>query len=367
MKARQLLDLHCPFCSSTQMKLSHVVFWQNTSDIRFGLLHCDCDVFPVFEGIVVLRRGQQVVVRELLASYRSHTMPNTLLVLQQLIELRLFVRRAFILLTQITMSFHKLFPEIHKKYAVAWWRHGLTLLTIFTADNFLRAVFSYFRDRDQRPSYVLVSAVLPLLNSARMVVEVGGGAGHLVRVASQQQPRTIFYSLEKNFWLVYWLVCNQLYRSNVCPVVMDFEGGLPLPSNRADVVMANDTIMYVNHQRKLATEMKRIMRRSGWVIGMHIHQAGQENVAQGNGVFPAHFLSWLQLPYAQVYSDDQLFQRLWKATTVSFTTKRLAKVCPATKKSFSFIASQQSKSGVLSLNMTHKRQELNYVEDQWSR
>ena len=273
MKVRQLLDLRCPFCSSPQMRLTHVVYWPSTREVRFGLLQCDCDVFPVVEGIVILRRNQQAVVQELVRAYQAHTLPNQLVVLNQLSEFRLLVRRVFVVLVQLTAWFKKVLPDLHHSYALAWWKIGLRILAIVSTDQFSRAVFTYFRERDRRPTYSLVSATAPLLQSAQTIVEIGGGAGHLVRQISQQQPKSVLYSLEKNFWLVYWLTCNGLYQSNVCPIVMNFEGGLPFQNGSADVVMANDTIMYVNHQHRLATEMKRVIKKTGWCIGMHIHQS----------------------------------------------------------------------------------------------
>lgn len=365
MKARQLLDLRCPFCSSSHLELTQVVYWPNSQEIRSGLLRCVCDVFPIVDGIVVLRRNQQVIVQELMRAYQADTQPNMLVVLNQLSEFRLVVRRVFVLLVQITSWFKRVQPNLHHAQALTWWKMGLRILAFFSTDRFSRAVFNYFRERDLRPTYSLISATTPLLHSARVVVEVGGGAGHFVRLMSQQQPECLFYSLEKNFWLVYWLTCNGLYRPNVCPIVMNFEGGLPFQNAVADVVMANDTIMYVNHQHRLATELKRVMKKNGWCIGMHVHQSGFENVAQGNGVQPDQFFNWLGLSNRIVWPDQRLFQHLWARQKIEFTTKHNGRANLSGAASFSFIASHQPKTGTLCLESSYPQKQLNYVEDQW--
>ena len=365
MKSRQMLDLRCPFCAATALRLTQVIYWPGSLDVRFGLLRCDCDVFPIVEGIVVMRRNQQLVVEELLRAYRTRTTPDMLLVLQQLSEFRLIERRVFVVLVRITSSIKKLMPRFHQSHALLWWKLGLTVMSVLSTNHFLRLVFSYFRDRDQRPTYCLVASVLPLLKTARVVVEVGGGAGHFVRELSQELPSSALYSLEKNFWLVYWLVCNGLYRSNVCPIVINFEGGLPLKNSLADAVMANDTIMYVNHQHRLATEMRRVMKKSGWCIGMHIHQHGKKNIAQGNGVNPRELMKWLGLPYSVTWSDRSLFQQLWTKKKLEFKTKPNQKVISVGDNSYSFIASNRQKMGALHLRSRYLRNQLNYVEDQW--
>lgn len=365
MRTRQLLNLRCPFCNATTVSLSHVLFWPGTQEVRSGLLHCSCDVFPIVEGIVVLRRSQHNIVQELLSAYQKQLPANIFLALDQLSELRLLERRVFVVLVRVTLFLKLYLPGLHRAIAYKWWKFGMGVLSLATSNTFLKTVFKYFSDRDRRPTYCLVAAVAPQLKKAKTVVEVGGGAGHFVREISQHTTHADVFSIEKLFWLPYWLVCNDLYSTNICPITADFEGGLPLKNAMADVVLANDTIMYVDHQFRLATELRRVMKKDAWCIGMHIHQYGHANVANGNGVRPNIFLSWLSLPYRVVWQDKELFQQLWKSRVISFQTKRKKwSVSPAAM-SFSFIATTGPRSGSLALISKYQRNQLDYVEDQW--
>ena len=154
--------------------------------------------------------------------------------------------------------------------------------------------------------------------------------------------------------------------TQACVIAMDFEGGLPLKTKCADVVMANDTIMYVDHQQLLAQELRRVMKLQGWCLGMHIHAPNKNNIAQGNGIAPKIFLEWLGLSWTRVWSDRTVFDQLWTKNQIEFATVQKKNwLLNQTSASFSFAATHQKKIGKLQLRSKYQRNEYAYLEDQW--
>lgn len=311
MNLREFSQLRCPFCFEPFVALTHAGLFPHTQKTRFGVVKCSCDQYPIIEGVLVLRRGQAVVIDEIKRAYIEKRIPNESVFLNELSELRLVPRRIFVTLVKTTFWLAGYFKSTFIRRQLQWWKLGLWVLAHSTTNDFLRAVFNYFKERDKRPTYVLISSLLASLRFAKVIVEVGGGAGHLVRDLMQTGWQGQLYSLEKNFWLTYWIACCELWSPQVLPIVTDVEAMLPFSNKMVDVVLANDTIMYIDHQRKLAQEITRVLRPTGWFAGMHIHTQGANNVANGCGTHPDRLASWLQLPYQAVIDDRKLFNQLW--------------------------------------------------------
>lgn len=366
MIAREFSQLRCPFCFEPFVALTHAGMFPHAKKTRFGVVRCCCDQFPIIEGVLVLRRGQEVVIDEIKRAYTEKRTPDETIFLQELSELRLVPRRVFVILIRIIRALTQFSKPTRIKYQLWWWKFGLWVLSKSTTNQFLRAVFSYFKDRDKRPTYVLISSLLVSLRSAKVIVEVGGGAGHLVRDLMQTGWQGKLYSLEKNFWLTYWIACCELWSQQVLPIVADVEAMLPFSNNIADVVLANDTFMYVDHQRKLAQEITRVMKPTGWFAGMHIHTQGATNVANGCGVHPHRLATWLQLPYQVVIDDRKLFNQLWqKGQNWVTLSKNTPDHLPKIGSSFSLLAARRPRKIPLSNMCSFARNQLNYLEDQW--
>ncbi len=373
MRVLQLSHLHCPFCEQSFQSLTHRQFDASKQKLLFGVLHCDCEEFPIVEGVVVLRRGLTASVAAITLAHQQKTKPSARVLLAELSELRLVPRRVLVGLVLFTQWLGDLQPGWLSRYGSQWWKFGMWLIGHTTSNGFLRAVCNYFCQRDRRPTYVLVSSLLPALRAARTVVEVGGGTGQLVRelTAADSNPGWVgqVFVLEKNFWLTYWLACCGQWSAAVCPIVVDVEANLPLATKIADVVMANDTLMYVDHQKQLATEIKRLLKPTGWFAAMHIHTAGRLNVANGSGIQPKKLLEWLKLPQAVVIDDQHLFRQLWREKTVTVKTVTTSSQfnLPAKKVSASFSCIAAFKPVRLRLEqmITYAKDELNYSEDQW--
>ncbi len=366
MKARQYSSLRCPFCENSFVAIDAIKYWTDLNqDVRYGVIRCDCDSFPIIEGIVVLRRGLTSCVKELEVAFEHKKTPNSKIFLSELSELRLLPRRVLEFLVFLTTIFTFFDKKFQNKFGERWWKFGLTVLTLTTTNSFLKKVFSYFRDRDRRPTYVLVASLFDMVSKSKCVVEIGGGAGHLIRdVAGRGWDGTVF-TVEKNFWLTYWLACCGRWSSNTCPIVADVEALLPFNSTIADVVMANDTLMYIDHQKKLANEISRVCKPDGSFFGMHIHQFGQENVANGIGMRPKQLCSWLGMKYMAIWNDQDLFSTLWSKQKITIEAKTSETQLPVNSPSFSIVASRKRTRFKLVLRSEYQRNQLQYVEDHW--
>lgn len=271
MKIEDLNIVCCPFCLEKLQLRNVSQFYQgDKKNIRFGEVECGCGISKIIEGILLLRK-------------------------REVKELRFFTRKLYKIILYFRNIFNLNFEQCLKT---------LKFISVYREE---RLWFKYLIEREKRVTFRLQRSVLELV-SGDTVADLGCGAGHLAKYLTKRGRKV--YLVDSNYLLLYLArITNKIPRDCIC-IVCDLESRFPFLDGVFKTVLVNDCLMYIDHQKLFLEEAKRIKKKNGKIIMIHIHKKGAINLAQGNGMSLNDF---------DVFGKDKLViddKYLWKKILV---------------------------------------------------
>ncbi len=131
---------------------------------------------------------------------------------------------------------------------------------------------TYFVYRFSDPTYVMAEGLLRGLaqtpaTTARWVIDVCGGSGHLTRVLTEVQQASAAPGagtvLADVYFAKLWLAAR--ITAPAChPVCCDANHPLPFDSDACSLAVLSDAFPYIWHKRLLAGELMRLVGPAGW-------------------------------------------------------------------------------------------------------
>ena len=212
MKVEDLNIVCCPFCFE-KLRLKNVnQFYEGyKKNIRFGEVECGCGISEISEGILLLRR-------------------------REVKELRFFTRKLYKMVLYLRNIFNLNFEQ------------SLKILKFFSVYREERMWLKYLIEREKRATFWLQRSVSELVGGDT-VVDLGCGAGDLAKYLVKKGRK--IYLVDNNYWLLYLArITNKLPRDCIC-IVSDMESRLPFLNGVFETVLANDCLMYIDHQKQL--------------------------------------------------------------------------------------------------------------------
>lgn len=287
--------LQCPYCH-TELKVDFVL--PNRSG--YATLHCDCDTYPVIEGIVYLRKnaaqlGQHAV--ELLRTGRSYEALSILFS-----EERKLTRFLYTVLLR--------FPLSLRGFIRSW-----KLLVPGS-----KAWQNYLLYREKRVSFILSAATLSFIQDDDVVTDIGCGTGHFLNKAAQIHPSSQLIGIDGSFPLLYLAKRFFLkkYLDRCLLVCADIDSGIPLKDEISTSVFCNDAFMYFHRKKHVAQEMLRVMRTKGRLFITHLHHRQAQNLGQGYGMSVQDVRTLLPELRGFIASDRSLFHTLLDKHTLTY-------------------------------------------------
>lgn len=168
----------------------------------------------------------------------------------------------------------------------------------------------YLRHRFLLPSFV---TALPLVANRRRVLDLGGGAGHLLYALRSTAGRVDL--VEKNLFLCY---CAERYfrKGRGVTVCGDSELDLLVWGRRYDVVSCVDSFHYFRNRGRLLDRMRGCLAEDGRIVLSHVHRAGHRNYGAGWPVRAGEIRSKWARTYCVTVDEGRLFEALMSGTWV---------------------------------------------------
>lgn len=275
MRIALLNVLFCPFCGN---ELGIREIYAGTPDaIVQGCLQCDCNIYPVCQGILILKHSP--VKRYVLDFLKKRKFQQA-----ALFAMANYVDDACRILNLLA-SFRTVgfLEKAALRMAAACFRRRygryfddkiafMDLLGDSAYDQYLKHRFS------SETFWLIYPFLSPLRNRGGRFLEVGCGAGHAAFVVSRYASPSEMVCLDGNYRNLF---LAQKYFTGADLIQLDANTPLPFPSGVFSCVVMMDSLHYVESRRLLIQEIERVLSSEGAMLNLHIHNAFADNVSPG--------------------------------------------------------------------------------------
>ena len=273
--------LRCPLCGS-DIRIQDI--YEDTPDaLIHGSLHCECDTYPVCQGILVLKNSP-------VKKYVLHFLKERAFQEAALYAMANYADDACRLLNYfesfkvggqiqkgalriVTAYFHARYSKYFDDN-----RSFMELLGNGAYDQYLRHRFS------SQTFWSLYPFIALIRNKGGRVLEVCCGSGHASFILSRLIPPERLIGIDGDFRNLY-LAAKYFSRADF--IQADMNTGLPFKDHQFSVAFMMDSLHYVDARALLAGEIVRVTNTEGFDLILHLHNALRENASAGKPLSPA--------------------------------------------------------------------------------
>ncbi|MCW4003160.1 MAG: methyltransferase domain-containing protein [Candidatus Bathyarchaeota archaeon] len=295
MKFDFLNFLKCPFCGS-RFEIEEAVT-EVESELINGCVKCDCNKFPILEGILLIkefslddciklikeRRINEATVRYIWSE--RFIIGNYLKRLDKL-SLR-FPPQSLVSFGKALSSLAEKFSEgrLKKKYE-RFSKQQISFIDLLETETKKGDLYpAYMKHRFSTETFWSLYPFLPLLKRKNeKVLDIACGGGHASFVLSNyinlQQLCSVDISFKHLFYAKKYFAPKAQF---IC-----LDAGLPLPFDNGifNSILMSDAFGYVDSRVSLAREMKRCLVPEGLLLLLHVHNSLTFNLGQGHPLTP---------------------------------------------------------------------------------
>ena len=309
MKQELLEIIKCPYCG-TDFEIEEV-YSENEGEIINGYIKCECDTYPILEGILILKntptkeciieylkKGE--IEKAVALSLMDYT--NDICRVADLIEPKPFGKFFKKGLLSFVNSYSK---KIYKKYS----DKNLPFCDVLGKGSF----DVYLKHRFSSQTFWSLYPFIKLLRKNRKrILDVCCGAGHASFVISKYVNPDELICVDGEFKSLY---LAKKYFSNAEFINIDANYQLPFKDGVFSSVLMMDAFHYVDARALLAKEFERVLNQEGMLLLLHLHNALAENVAAGKPLSPSTWkglfdINVMALPEKSIIEDFVLRDRL---------------------------------------------------------
>lgn len=282
MKQEYLRLMKCPYCGSG-FKLGEI-HREILGDIIEGVIVCDCDKFPIIDGILILKPSDiNDYIIQLINDGKT----------KQAIGLLMghFGERAFQL------------ERLLRTRGILGEKLGEILSLI--EEN--RATYNYNRYSDDKSSFYSMLGkgeseiylksrfsaetfwslypFIPLLKTSReRVLDLSCGMGHSSFVLSSYVKPQELVCVDYSFRHLY--LAKKYFVKDAEFICLDANYSLPFKDNVFSTIIMQDAFHYIRGRYSLAQEMERVVSPQGILLLLHLHNSLNYNIAAGQPLTP---------------------------------------------------------------------------------
>ncbi|MBL7124599.1 MAG: class I SAM-dependent methyltransferase [Dehalococcoidales bacterium] len=297
MQLRFLDLIKCPYCGSS-FKVGDARQGKGGQLIN-GYVRCECNEFPVLEGILKLSdRHSNTHLVELVKKGRA----KSALALSFWETGNRTIAPFFRTKKRATEPLLTL-AVLRAKYGYRRYLNDkATFLGLFgktSRQNYLRHRFS-------SETLWLVYPFIPLLKSRTRILDLGCGTGQASFIISSYAKPKDLICADQSFRSLY--VAKKYFVRNAEFIALDANYKLPFNGNLFDCIFMLDTFHYVQAQALLATEMERILSPEGLLLLLHLHNSLNYNPSAGQPLSPSDWVDLFhQLPI-KAFPEEKLIK-----------------------------------------------------------
>jgi SAM-dependent methyltransferase len=351
-------QLRCPYCQEPLHLIQTLAHFPHSPQLRYGILKCLCDEYPIVEGIVYLKKdGAQI--NQLAVRYLRQGQWQA--AFSCLIAERKKIKWLYLLLWRL--------PPTSRLSQWLTLNHVLKLM-YWLVDGASKPWYRYLTTRQNRVTYLLTLAPLALAQSTTTLVDAGCGLGYFLKRATDWTTATKIFGLDISFSFLY-LARRFVVTPGTYLVCCDQELGLPFANHSVSHYFINDAFVVIKNKKAVIHELARVVTPTGRAVITHVHNQAVENLGQEYGVTLPEMAHYSPGGTLAASSDLDLWRSATKQQQLVYTpiAQLQRKTTRAKPPAFSFTWSprrhQQLKQPVLSpwLNLV-KNTQIDYSEDE---
>ena len=289
MKQELLEIMKCPYCG-TDFEIEEV-YSENEEGIINGCIKCECDTYPILEGILVLKNSP---TKKCIINYLNTK------------EIEKAVALSF---GYGTNDVCRVMNFIEPKPGGKFFKAGLLGLVNYSSkkkyerysDKNLsffdvlgnRFYDGYLKHRFSSQTFWSLYPFVPLLSRKRKrILDMCCGAGHASFVISKYVNPDELICVDGEFKSLY---LAKKYFSNAEFINIDANYQLPFKDDVFSSVLMMDAFHYVDARALLAKEFERVLSKEGMLLLLHLHNTLVENVAAGKPLSPSTWMGLFNL------------------------------------------------------------------------
>jgi SAM-dependent methyltransferase len=327
MISRDLIaELHCPYCGSSLREELRVS--DSSAGLLYGVLRCECERYPVVEGILILRPVPGKLIQLLERRDTEGALRSTL---YDLIpeNARTRNRRRIEGLSRIRVPFAS---HLARRDADRFW-NVLTdreasfqeILRYVRADIYA----DYLIQRYANPSFFVALGALSVLEELESVkVPVAVSAG---QAATPRSPRVLdmacgtahtcflmqvlfpdiaVVAADHDFINLY--LARRFMAPGATYMCIDGEAPLPFADDSFDAVFCLDAIHYIRSKKALGIEMTRVLTPDGICLLPHLHNARVYNPVPGMPLSAEGYLDCFESLEPRLFPEPRLLDQVMR-------------------------------------------------------
>jgi SAM-dependent methyltransferase/uncharacterized protein YbaR (Trm112 family) len=309
MRPELLKLMKCPYCG-TDFEIDEV-YSENEGEIINGCVKCECNEYPILEGIVILKNThtkeyiinylkKEKTEKAVALSFGNYT--NDICKVADFIEPKPFGKLFKKNLLSFVNSYSK---KIYKRYP----NKSLSFCDVLGNGSFE----NYLKHRFSSQTFWSLYPFIKLLRKKRKrILDMCCGAGHASFVISKYVNPDELICVDGEFKSLY---LAKKYFSNAEFINIDANYSLPFKDDIFSSVLMMDAFHYVDARALLAKEFERVLNKEGMLLLLHLHNALVENIAAGKPLSPSTWkgmfdLDVIALPEKSIVEDFILSDKL---------------------------------------------------------
>jgi ubiquinone/menaquinone biosynthesis C-methylase UbiE/uncharacterized protein YbaR (Trm112 family) len=302
MQKNLLEILRCPYCGS-MFELSEVMEAQG-EDIVHGCLQCECNSFPILEGIPLLINNP---AKKYVLNYLREGEIKKAFALSINKNSRTTIRIAdFINSKPLGTRLKNLFLDGSYYFSKKQYERYFDQSTCFC--DLLKPGLSgdYLKHRFSSQTFWSLYPFIPLIQrKKRRILDVCCGSGHASFVISRYVNPEELVCVDADFRHLY---LAKKYFSEAEFINADANGQLPFKDNIFSSVIMMDSFHYIDAKSSLSKELFRMLEAEGNLLLLHIHNSLLDNYAAGGPLSPKYLQNLFKEHAVRILPENKIVE-----------------------------------------------------------
>lgn len=259
-----LPHLQCPYCASNLNLKSKNIIRDKRGNLLYGIVSCNCDVYPVTAGILYIKKALDCANQEAckLISQERYIEASA-----RLMETRKIPRYIYKLLVLYQLNTGKIPFGFKTTLKLLLWTGGIK-----------KPWYDYLIGRPDRISFRMSLSTLSAISDRDTVCDIGCGVAYFLNTMHQISPARISIGMDISFTLL--LLSRLFIPKNNFYICADLGHGTPFKPGTLDIVYLNDIYMNIFNKKRAFGDLATVLKDNGRLFINHIHNRGQNNLGQ---------------------------------------------------------------------------------------
>lgn len=274
-----LRTLSCPYCGR-QLEIAKI-FSEDGMNLTNAIVNCECDRYPIVEGILVLRKGTNI------KNAVEFLERNKILQAQNV----LIEPKPYSLLGLVFLELEKI--DITLCHRISLFLKKMMNKPIFEGHTFFETIDrlkwrswgEYLKYRFSAPTFFEILPLIQLIKQTKKaVLDVACGVGHSSFVISNYVPEEKIVCVDRLF--VHLYLAKKFFVKNAKFICLDANSLLPFTNKVFSSIFCLDALHYISSKFSLAREFIRTLDHDGVLLLPHLHNSLKFNPNPGEPLTP---------------------------------------------------------------------------------